>query len=305
MKAFKRFLTKLISIPLALLLVLLALLPYRVLYLFSHFLYFLIWNVTGYRKKVVLGNLEKAFPEKSNEERIMIARGFYHHLSDLLMEAIGLMAAPASTMRRRVRLDDESQELMGRYYREGRSAIMTLGHYGNWEWMGAGFNLAHPGQLVAGYRYLRNKLFDRLIFHTRMRFYQMLIPSKQLARKMVAMNAANEPAVFALLADQWPPPDTAFWIPFMGRETPFFTGPEKLAKKLGHPVLFCSMRKQKRGHYLINVQVITEDPRSLPEQEITRRYAGLLEQEIRREPQYWLWSHRRWKRERAEVRNEK
>jgi len=299
MKTFKRHLTQLLSLPLALLLILLALLPFSVLYFLSGLLYLLLWSVAGYRKKVVLANLEKAFPEKGPEERLEIARGFYRHLSHLIMEAVGLMAAPASTMRRRISLDEESRQLMDRYHREGRSAIMTLGHYGNWEWMGAGFNLANPGQLLAGYRPLRNKVFDRLIYRTRMRFFEQLIPSKQLARKMVAMNAAKEPAVFALLADQWPRPDTAYWLNFMGRETPFFTGPEKLAKKLGHPVLFCSIRKQKRGHYLINVQVITEDPKSMPPQEITRRYAALLGQEIRRAPQYWLWSHRRWKKERV------
>jgi len=305
MKAFRIFLTNLISLPLALLLVLLGVLPFWVLYLFSHLLYFLLWHVAGYRKKVVLSNLEKAFPERGPEERKRIARAFYRHLSDVIIEIMGLLTAPKTTMRRRVSLDSESLELMRRYYRERRSAILTLGHYGNWEWMGAGFNLAHPGQLVAGYRRLRNKLFDMLVYKARMRFYELLIPTKQLARKIVSMNAEGQPAVFAFLADQWPPPDTAYWITFMGRETPFFTGPEKLARKLGHPVLFCSIRKQKRGHYLINVQVITEDPKSLPEQEITRRYAALLEKEIRREPRYWLWSHRRWKRERAEVRDEK
>lgn len=302
MKTLKRHLIHLLSLPLALLLILLALLPFSLLYLISGGLYFLMWHVAGYRKKVVLANLEKAFPEKSPEERKKIARGYYRHLSQLIMEAIGIMGAPAASMRRRAKLDEASRQLMDRYFREGRSAIMILGHYGNWEWMGAGFDLANPGQLIAGYRPLRNKVFNWLIFRTRMRFSRFserLIPSKQLARKMVAMNAAKEPAVFALLADQWPPPDTAYWVPFMGRETPFFTGPEKLAKKLGHPVLFCSFRKQKRGHYLINVQVITEDPKSLPPQEITRRYAALLEQEIRRAPEYWLWSHRRWKKERV------
>jgi KDO2-lipid IV(A) lauroyltransferase len=301
MKRFNRFLNNILSIPLALLVLLLALLPFRLLYLFSHLLYFLLWHVTGYRKKVVLDNLKKAFPDKEEEERLQIARGFYRHLSELIMESVGLMTAPASSMRRRIKLDEESSELMRRYYKEGRSAILTLGHYGNWEWMGAGINLENPGQLIAGYRHLRNKVFDQIIYRTRMRFYRQLIGSKQLARKMVGMAAAKEPAVFALLADQWPRPDTAFWVNFLDRETPFFTGPEKLARKLGHAVLFCSIRKQKRGSYRINIQVLTEDPKSLPQQEITQGYATLLEQEIRRAPQYWLWSHKRWKKEKQEV----
>lgn len=305
MKKVKRVLNNIISIPLALLVFLLALLPFRVLFFFSHLLYFLLWHVVRYRKKVVMGNLQKAFPDMAERERHNIARRFYHHLSELIMESVGLMTAPASIMRERIHLDEESRKLMNRYYQEGRSAVLTLGHYGNWEWMGAGINLEHPGQLMAGFRHLRNKVFDKLIYRTRMRFYQQLIPSKQLARKMVSMAATKEPAVFALLADQWPRPDTAFWVDFLGRETPFFTGPEKLARKLGHAVLFCSIRKQKRGHYLMNVQIITEDPKSLAPQEITQRYAALLEQEIRKAPQYWLWSHRRWKKEKQEVRDEK
>lgn len=298
MKKFNRFLNNILGAPLALLVVLLALLPFGVLFLLSHFLFFLLWHLTGYRKKVVLGNLQKAFPEKEEKERKQIARSFYRHLSELILESVGLMTASASAMRRRIRLDEESKALMDRYHSEGRSAVMTLGHYGNWEWMGAGINLNHPGQLIAGYRPLRNRIFNWLIYKTRMRFYEQLIPSKQLARKMVGMAAAKEAAVFALLADQWPRPDTAFWVNFLGLDTPFFTGPEKLARKLGHAVLFCSIRKQKRGHYLINIQVLTEDPKTLPPKEITQRYATLLEQEIRRTPQYWLWSHRRWKKER-------
>ncbi|MEE4178171.1 MAG: lysophospholipid acyltransferase family protein [Bacteroides sp.] len=305
MKKVKRFLNNVLSFPLAVLVLLLALMPFGVLYFFSHILYFLLWHIVGYRKNVVLCNLQKAFPEWDDRKRKDVARKFFHHLSELIMESVGLMTVPVSTMRKRVHLDEEGRMLMARYYQEGRSAIMTLGHYGNWEWMGAGINLEHPGQLIAGYRHLRNRVFDRLIYRTRMRFYKQLIPSKKLARKMVSMAASKEPAVFALLADQWPRPDTAFWVDFLGRETPFFTGPEKLARKLGHPVLFCSIRKQKRGHYLINVQVITEDPKSLAPQEITQRYATLLEEEIRQAPQYWLWSHRRWKKEKQEVRNEK
>ncbi len=301
MKALNRFLTNLISLPLVILLVLLGLLPFGLLYIFSDLLYFLMFRVAGYRKKVVQSNLAKAFPQKSPEERARIARGFYRHLADVIVEVMGLLTATTSTMHRRISLDSDSRDLMRRYYNEKRSAILTLGHYGNWEWMGAGFNLANPGQLVAGYRLLRNRLFNWLVYRTRMRFYHLLIPSKQLARKIVSMNNDGKPAVFAFLADQWPPPETAWWITFMGRKTPFFTGPEKLAKKLGHPVLFCSIRKQKRGRYLINVQVITEDPKLLPEQEITRRYAALLENELRLHPQYWLWSHRRWKREEKEA----
>ncbi|HSV89365.1 MAG TPA: lysophospholipid acyltransferase family protein [Bacteroidales bacterium] len=295
MKAFKKWVTNLLCIVPALMVVFLSALPFRVLYFLSDVLFVLMWVVVPYRKRETLDNLKKAFPGNSPSENQKIAREFYKHLADIIMEAVAVLTVSKRSIARRIMLDPESKILLERYYLEKKSAIMTLGHYGNWEWMGAGINLAHPGQLVAAYKRLHIDVFDELLFRARMRFYNMLVTSEQLFRKMAAMKSEGKPAVFALLADQWPPPGTAYWMDFMGRDTPFFTGPEKLSKKLNMPVLFCSIRKQKRGFYQINVQTITENPQSEPDQEITRKYAMLLEEEIKKTPQHWLWSHRRWK----------
>jgi KDO2-lipid IV(A) lauroyltransferase len=294
-KTTKLLLHNILSVPLAAVVVVISLLPFGLLMLLSKLLYFLVWHVTGYRKKVVLQNLKIAFPEKEEKERKRLARAFYRHFSELIMETVGLLTVSAKSMRGRIMLDPESHKIMARYYNEGKMAVMLTAHYGNWEWMGPGFNLAHSGQIIAAYRPQSAKIFDYLIFKTRMRFYELLIPFNQVARKIVSISRSGQPAVFALLADQRPKPDTAYWMPFFGVETSFYSGPEKLARKLGLPVLFCAIRKQKPGRYLINVRIITEDPKSLPEKQITAQYAALLEQEIRRAPQYWLWSHRRWK----------
>ena len=300
-KTIKLLLHNMLSVPLAAVVVVVSVLPFGFLMFLSKFLYFLVWHLAGYRKKVVLQNLKIAFPEKEEKERMKLARAFYRHFSELIMETVGLLTVSAKSMRRRIMLDQESHKIMAKYYSEGKMAVMLTAHYGNWEWMGPGFNLAHKGQIIAAYRPQVTRVFDYLIFKTRMRFYELLIPFKQVARKIVSMNKSGQPAVFALLADQRPKPDTAYWIPFLGKETSFYSGPEKLARKLGLPVIFCAIRKQKPGHYLINVRVITEDPKSFPEKKITSEYAALLEQEIRRAPQYWLWSHRRWKALRTET----
>lgn len=295
MKKVRKFLINLMCLPPVIMVVLISLLPFWALYLLSDILYLLMWNVYPYRKKETIDNLKKAFPENSQEETIRIARAFYKHLADIILEAVALLTVSRRSISRRIQLDAESKALLERYYLENRSAIMALGHFGNWEWMGAGINLAHPGQLVAAYKRLHIRVFNELLYRARMRFYSLLIPSEQLFRKMAAMKTAGQPAVFALLADQWPPPGTAYWMDFLGRDTPFFAGPEKLSKKLGLPVLFCSIRLQKRGFYTMSIHTITEAPEAEPEQEITRKYARLLEAEIKASPKNWLWSHRRWK----------
>jgi len=295
MKLFRKHLLNLLCIPPVFLIMLLSLLPFWGLYLLSDVFYILMWNVFPYRKKETLDNIQKAFPANNPEENLKIAKAFYKHLADVILEAVAVLTISNRSISRRITLDSESKTLLEGYYKESRSAIMVLGHFGNWEWMGAGINLSHPGQLVAAYKRLHLQVFDKLLYSARMRFYNLLIPSEHLFRKMASMKAAGNPAIFALLADQWPPPGTAYWLNFMGRDTPFFAGPEKLSKKLGLPVLFCSIRKQKRGFYVMHIREITKNPEAEPEQEITRKYARLLEEEIKAAPQNWLWSHRRWK----------
>jgi len=295
MRAIKNFLSDALATLPAVMVALLSLLPFRLLYIISDGFCILLWAVVGYRRKVVLSNLQKAFPHHTREENNRIALKFYRHLADLIFETIALVTVSKERIRKKILLTGESRSLLNRYHAQGRSAIMALGHYGNWEWMGPAINLINDGQLVSAYRRLRIKPFDYLLRKTRLRFYRKLVPSAQLLRKMVSMKSAGEPAIFALLADQWPPPGTAYWMQFLGQDTPFFTGPEKLGKKLDHPVLFCSIRKTGRGRYSMHITELSVNPRSEPEMEITRRYVKLLEAEICHAPEYWLWSHRRWK----------
>ncbi|HAJ99503.1 MAG TPA: hypothetical protein DCM62_05725 [Bacteroidales bacterium] len=295
MKHLKKLFTHLVSFLLIVVIAILSLLPFRVLYLISDFIGFLLCDIIKYRKKVVLSNLNKAFPHNTLETNLEIARKFYKHLSDIIFETIALITASRKTIKRRIILTPESKELLGMYHAQGRSAIMALGHFGNWEWMGPAINLVNDGQLIAAYRRQRLKLLDYFLRKIRMRFYKVLVPSEHLIRKMVSMKTAKQPAVFALLADQWPPTGSAHWVHFLGQDTPFFTGPEKLGKKLDYAVLFCSIRKMQRGRYSMSVFELALNPRSEPEMAITNSYASMLEQEILQRPEFWLWSHRRWK----------
>lgn len=295
MKKLKRILISILSVPLLVVVVVLALLPFRLLYVLSSACAFLLYHVAAYRKKVVLNNLQKAFPEKTTEELQHIARGFYRHLADVMVEALKVMFASRATMRRRMQFTPEALKIINRHYVQQKSIIVVMGHYGNWEWIGPGFNLAHPRHLHSAYKPLRNKVFNQLILRVRSRFAHCLVPSDQVTRHLIKLDQNNQTMAFAMIADQSASPRTAYWLPFFKHTTTFFTGPEKLARKLNHPVVFCSIRKVKRGHYQMHAEIITETPQQLPPQAITAQFARLLEAEVRREPQYYLWSHRRWK----------
>jgi Kdo2-lipid IVA lauroyltransferase/acyltransferase len=301
MKKLKRTLISIISVPLLLVVVLLAMLPFRVLYVFSSGCAFLLYHVAGYRKKVVMSNLQKAFPEKKPEELQHIAWGFYRHLSDVMVEALKVMFASKAAMRRRICFTPAALKVIHRHYVQQKSIIVVMGHYGNWEWIGPGFNLAHPRHLHSAYKPLRNKIFDRLILRVRSRFAHQLVPSDQVTRHLIRLDQINQTMAFAMIADQSASPKTAYWLPFFNHTTTFFTGPEKLARKLNHPVVFCAIRKVKRGHYQMHAEIITETPRQMPPEAITAKYAQLLEAEIRRQPQHYLWSHRRWKHVKVEA----
>lgn len=298
MKSFKRKLLTVLSLPVPLLVFLLALLPYGLLYRLSWLGYLLLYRVMGYRAGVIRQNLHNSFPGKSPEEIAQITRRFYLHMADISLEAFKVMLAPAGSLRRRIRFSPESYELIRGFYREKRSFIVVMGHFGNWEWIGPGFNLSFAGYLHTAYKPLKNPVIDRLIRHIRSRFGHRLVASENVARHLVQLQQQPDGKAFAMVADQAASPATAHWLTFLNQDTPFYKGPEKLATKFNMPVVFCSIRQEKRGYYLMHAKLITITPREHPPGHITSEYARLLEEEIRRTPHLWLWSHRRWKHKR-------
>lgn len=272
-----------------------ALLPFPLLYLFSDFLFFIIYRVFGYREAVVVTNLRKSFPEKSDAEIKLISRDFYHWFCDLIVETLKTLTISPETVRERVGF--EGTDILRDYANKKQSIIVVLGHFGNWEMAGARYS-AEEGipPLYVIYHPLHNKGFDRLMYHMRTRhgtkLYTMRETSKAMLRDRPLLTAT------AFIADQTPSPDRAYWTTFLSQETPVFFGTEALAKKLGYPVVYISITRPRRGHYHMRVETLVEAPAGTKEGEITEKHTQRLERDIRNHPDLWLWTHRRWKHKR-------
>ena len=272
---------------------LLHLLPERILYLLSDILYLLMYHVAGYRKKVVYRNLERAFPDYDKSEIKQIAKKFFHHLSDLMLEsAVSHFYSESKALKK---ITCKNPELLNELYGKGKQVMAVLGHYGNWEYMSTlGLVIEHP--VVAIYKPLRNKYFDRMVQKNRNTFGVITVPMDKIARKLIEYHKSHTPVLTLNLGDQRPRyHQIQYWTKFMGRDTPMFLGTEKLARKLDAAVVFLKIRKLKRGRYEMEAELICESPEGLNPFEITGRHVAILEDLIREEPAYWLWSHKRWK----------
>jgi KDO2-lipid IV(A) lauroyltransferase len=272
---------------------LLHLLPERILYFLSDLLFLLMYHLVAYRKKVVFENLRRAFPEFDQETIRRTAKKFYHHLCDLMLEQAVLHFFSESQVKQRMSV--KNPELLNDLYARGKMVMAVLGHYGNWEYMAAlGLSIDHP--VVAIYKPLRNKYFDRMIRQNRAAFGVIPVPMKSIARKLVEYHGKKEAVLTLFLGDQRPQyQQIHYWTKFMGLDTPMFLGTEKLARKLDAAVVFLKVRKLLRGRYEVEVELICESPEGLGPYEITERHVAILEELIREEPAFWLWSHRRWK----------
>jgi len=272
---------------------LLSLLPLRVLYLISDFAYLLIYYAFGYRRKVVMANLDIAFPEKTTEEKMKIAKKFYRNFTDTFAEIIKLFSADEKFLNRHM-VGDYS--IFDRLYKEGKRCQVHLGHNFNWE-LGnllSGIHIKH--RFLGVYMPLNNKAFDRVFRKLRSRQGMVLISAKNMKAEM--MPHRGEIYALGLVADQTPRhPGAGYWIHFFGKPTVFVKGPDKGAVSGDLPVIFCHITKKRRGYYDIHFQLATESPANLPQKELTRQYVRFLENVIRDHPEMWLWSHRRWKLE--------
>ena len=269
------------------------LLPERILYLLSDFLYFLAYHVVAYRKKVVFENLEKAFPEYSRTEMRHIAKKFYHHLCDTMLESsISHFYSESKALKR---ITYTNLEVLHELHASGKQVMAVLGHYGNWEYLST-LSLVTEYPFVAIYKPLRNKYFDRMVTRNRTRFGGIVTPMEQVVRKLLELKSQKIPVITLNLSDQSPMRhQIQYWTKFMDIDTPVYLGSEKLAKKLDAAVVFLKIRKIKRGRYEVETELICKDPGKMEAHEITERHVRILEDLIREEPSAWLWSHRRWK----------
>ncbi|MFB6454132.1 lysophospholipid acyltransferase family protein [Chitinophaga sp. Hz27] len=276
-----------------------AILPFRLLYLLADVMYVLLYYVLSYRKKVVMANLRASFPEKSEQELKRIGKDFYHYLCDMFLETFKTLTISKETMLKRCRFTPETVALFNKLSAENKSAVLVMGHKGNWEWAGNTFSILCQQQLYVIYHPLGNKHFNNLMYRMRTRFGTKLIAMQDTFREMVKNR--HEVNATAFIADQSPQPSTAQWVQFLHQDTPVSKGTEKIAQKMNSPVVYVSVIKEKRGYYRVEAKMLIENPTAENEGTITVLHTRKLEEDIIAQPATWLWSHRRWKHKRTQA----
>lgn len=295
---YEGFFKRLTNGLLVLLLKFISVLPFWVIYGIADFFYLLVRHVIGYRKKVILDNLRHAFPEKSKEEIGRIMNRYYHHFCDFSLETIKLHSMSKKQMDKRLTVS--GLEPINEYADQGRS-IMLLGfHYNNWEWCSSIQSNAKHRLLMIVNPIRGNLAFEKFIEHSRVKWGGKSVPVHKSARTAIDYVRRGEPAVLWLAADQTPAANSPFWTIFLNREAPFFTGPEKIAMKTNQPIFFLHLKKLKRGYYEANFSLLFEDPSKVESKDILLAYIRRMEEVIDETPEYYLWSHRRWKHTRPE-----
>ena len=274
---------------------LISLLPYKLLYIFSDFLYFILFYIIRYRKEIVYSNLQNSFPNKSNKELKTIRRKFYRSLTDVILESIKSTHSNINQLKKRFTIIDNN--IIEKLILDNKSAFIMVGHTANWELGALLFPEKFRVKIHAVYQQQSNPYFDAYIKKMRSRFGVIPVTSKQALRKFA--ETKHELTFNMIVGDQAPLSNIDnYWTTFLNQETAFFTGTEKMAKSLDYAVVFASISRVKRGYYEANLKLITDKPKETGQYEITEKYVRYLEQYINENPDSWLWSHRRWKRKR-------
>ena len=266
-------------------------LPFKVLYLLSDIIYVIIYKVIGYRREVVLGNIKRAFPEKTEDELKDIERKFYRHLADLVVESLKTFTISAEEILERMKV--RNPEVTDRFFHEGKSIVGMGGHNGNWELYAVACAMQIKHRVVALYTPINNKFFDKTMRKSRSRFGLNMVPT---SAKEELPSDMKSPTMVIFGIDQCPrKTQRAYWTKFLGQETGVQFGAEKFARDHNLPVIFGNIHKVKRGYYEVEYEVICEDPSKEPIGGILEKGTRRLEEIIREKPEYWLWSHKRWK----------
>jgi len=289
---FKRLLNRL----LVGFLILISVLPFSFIYFLSDIISFLLRYVIRYRRKVVLENLKHAFPEKDDRKLQNITNRFYKHFTDVMLEVAKMYSINEQQMRKRVKFKGLDQ--FEKLYQQNKSFIILSMHHNNWEWTSV-LPLYVKHKAITLYNPIRgNRTLDNFILHSREKWGGKCIPVHKSSRTVMKFNRSGQPTLLGLVADQTPPATSDFWTIFLNREAPFFSGPEKIAKRTNQPVYFHRIRKIDRGKYEMIFTPICENPMETEPNEILLHYVRKIEEIISEEPEHYLWSHRRWKHKR-------
>ena len=272
----------------------LSLLPYPLLYLLSDIIFLIMYRVIGYRKEVVFTNLKNSFPNKSKQELKKIMSDFYRHLCDIIMESVKGFTISEKQLRKRLII--KNPEFSNYFADKGQSIIFVGGHYNNWEICAQAFAMYSNHKCIGIYKPLSNAFINDKIYTSRSKYGMHLISMKQTKK---SFEEGNEAKAIVFGSDQNPAnPKRAHWMQFLNQDTSVLFGVERYAKEYNWPVVFVSISKVKRGHYEVEYSLITDKPTEQPHGKITEDFTKRLEQDIINQPQYWLWSHKRWKHKR-------
>ena len=272
---------------------LISILPFKLLYFISDSLYVIIYYIIGYRKKVVTENLNLVFPKKTEKEIALIRKKFYHHLCDMILEAIKSITISEAEMKKRYVFTNVEE--IHKLEKENKSVVLLMGHYASWEWV---FILQksvnHKGYAV--YKQLSNIYFDALIKRIRAKYNSYLITTKETFPILIKAKRNNELTLNGFVFDQSPKIQKAmYWQPFMGINVPVHVGAEILAKRLDMATVFLKVKKVKRGYYDATFTDIIKTPKDFDDFEITDMALKRVEEQIHEAPEYYLWTHKRWK----------
>jgi Kdo2-lipid IVA lauroyltransferase/acyltransferase len=269
------------------------LLPLSILYLLAYFIFLVLYYFPSYRRKDVATNLKNAFPEKSPDELRSIEKRFYKHLADIIVETLKLEHMSASSLKKHFTITNP--EIIRRIQDEGRDIVAICGHYNNWEWM-TSFPLFTDINCVSIYKPLTNTMFDRFMNGLRVKYGMALTPMSNVVREIISNRNKGISTLYAFIADQTPAKgDIKYWTHFLNQETPVYLGAEKIAAKYDMAVVFFKNQKIRRGHYHLTLELLFDHTRGLPEYAVTEAHVRKLEELVIEKPEYWIWSHRRWK----------
>ncbi len=269
-----------------------SLLPFRVMYFVSDVFFIIIYYIFPYRKKLVEKNLRNSFPDKTEIEIAYITKEFYKHFCDIVFETLKVFTASQATLNKRVTL--ENTRILNDYYLKGKSVILVTGHYANWEWPAVTLpnHSKHKGSGI--YSTLSNKFFDKKLRSTRARFGTQLMSTRSVAEFFE--DTKNQCYTYGFINDQSPSkPEKGVWMKFLNQETCMLLGAEKYAVQYNYPVVYGKITKIRRGYYKLVYELVSDNPATEKQFSITEKCALINEKLITAQPQYWLWTHRRWK----------
>ena len=275
---------------------LISILPFRLLYFFSDFVYFLIYYIIGYRKKVVRANIALALPHLSEKERLIIEKKSYQHLCDMFLEMIKTMSISGKEIEERFVFSN--LEIINELEKKDKSIALMCAHYASYEWV-ISMNERVSYQGFAIYKKVNNPYFDKLVKKIRSRFKAYLITTKETRSVIEQNESKGNHAIYGFASDQSPQvrPQT-YWSKFMGIEVPVYIGAEVLSKKYDMNVVFLKVKKVKRGFYQADIELISDNVNSIPDYQITETFLRKVEKQIHEAPEFYLWTHKRWKHRR-------